>query len=122
MLKERTMTEVQETTNLKSEAHERFPLAIAQCKAERESFLSHRREACLALGRYLRALAKAYGLCNKLSHEILGPLPEHLNACRALELGDDPQKSLSDLKPDWGAGSRLSFPVGPMNEKFTTEE
>jgi hypothetical protein len=98
------------------QAEAEFPDAVKECAALREAFLTHRREACIALGKYFPALARCYGLSNKLAHEMLGPLPQFLNPCRALELGNDPQQSLADLKPDMDQHYRTVFEVRPMYE------
>jgi hypothetical protein len=113
---ERDRAEREQAANLQAQAREDFPLALAECEEQRTAFLEHRRAACIALGRYFPALNRAFGLCNKLAHPDVGPFPADLNACRALELGDDPERSLSDLEPDMGANWKTSFPVTPRYE------
>jgi hypothetical protein len=98
----------------RAEAEAEFPEALKRCSQLRAAFLTHRREACIALGRYFPALARCYGLSNKLAHEMLGPLPQHLNACRALELADAPQQSLADLKPDMDQHWKTVYELRPM--------
>jgi hypothetical protein len=100
----------------RADAEQAFPAAIAECTALRTAFLEHRREACIALGKYFPALAECYGLSNKLAHPMLGPMLQYLNPCRALELGDAPQQSLADLKPDMDQHWRTVFEVRPMYE------
>ena len=100
----------------RADAEAEFPEAIKHCSEMRAAFLKHRREACIALAKYFPALARCYALSNKLAHSLLGPLPQHLNACRALELGDSPKQSLADLKPDMNENWRTVFEVRPMYE------
>jgi hypothetical protein len=113
---ERVRAEQEARARERQEAEREFPKALEQCKAERESFLAHRRAACIALGNYLKAMERACGLSNKLAHETLGPFPQYLNAVLALELGDAPEQSLSDLQPDMGAGWKTTFAVTPRYE------
>jgi hypothetical protein len=106
-----------ERKRLEREQAERdMPGALAECRAERTAFLEHRRKACIALGNYLKALARAYEVSNQLSHETLGPLPQYQNSVLALELQNAPQESIADLAPDMGAGWKLTFTVAPMYE------
>jgi hypothetical protein len=118
---ERIEQERRDKRREREQAQIEFPEALAECRTQREAFLTHRREACIALGKYLRATDKAYSLSNKLA-TTLGPALEYENAVRALGLGDDLQKSLSDLKPDMGAGWKLNYSISPMYEKFNTKE
>jgi hypothetical protein len=100
----------------RADAEQAFPAAIAECAALRTAFLEHRREACIALGKYFPALAHCYGLSNKLAHPMLGPMLQFLNPCRALELGDAPQQSLADLKPDMDQHWKTVYEIRPMYE------
>ena len=108
---EQDRAEREQTANLQAKAREEFPLALAECEKQRTAFLEHRRAACIALGKYFPALNRAFGLCNQLSHPDLGPFPADLNACRALELRDAPERSLADLQRDMAAHWQTTFAV-----------
>jgi hypothetical protein len=105
----------------REQAEAEWPKALAYCSEQRAAFLEHRRAACIALGNYLKALARAYDVVNRLAHETLGPLPQYLNACRALELGDSPERSLADLEPAMGADWKTTFAVTPRYETHNSK-
>jgi chromosome segregation ATPase len=104
------------------QAEAEFPDAVKECSELREAFLTHRREACIALGKYFPALARCYGLSNRLAHEMLGPLPQFLNPCKELELGNSPRESLSDLRPDMDQHWQTVYEVRPLYENSPTGE
>ena len=113
---EQDRVEREQAANLQAKAREDFPLALAECEKQRTAFLEHRRAACIALGKYFPALNRAFDLCGKLSHPDLGPFPADLNACRALELGDAPERSLADLRCDMAEHWQTTFAVTPRYE------
>ena len=110
------------TRQARAEAEAEFPEALKRCEELRNAFLMHRRESCIALGKYFPALAHCYGLSNKLAHPMLGPMLQYLNPCRALELGDAPQQSLADLKPDMDQHWKTVYEIRPMYETQNSGE
>lgn len=118
---ERDRAEQEKQRREREQAERDFPQALAECKARRAALLEHVRGACIAWGSYRTLLGRLYGLSNRLSHGMLGPLPQFENEARRLELGDALQQSVADLQPDMGAGWQLSFPVAPKYFKSQNE-
>jgi hypothetical protein len=118
---ERERAERADLRRKQDQARAALPAVRDECLKQRDAFLEHYRAACIALGRYLDLKAQASELTGKGATAAFGPMPEDMNALRALEFTEPPADAVrAGLKPKIDADWRLSFPITPMDEQFKT--